>query len=276
MLYAIVDYDSFELKAWAQVCLWTVGESRLASVLNFRSAEFPNGRCPHTELGARLAHISTEAAYAIRKGKLEVANITDFDGTFRQTAKIGNFGLPGGMGPATLKVQARKEYRVKLSLGECETLRDAWREQWPEARAYFRWAEKQDEQITCFRSGRIRGGLGYCQKCNTPFQGLAADAAKDAGWRVTKECYTVRSSPLYGCRVPIFAHDELVVEVPEDERRHAAAFRLRDIMVQTAQEWMPDVTITAEPALARRYSKEAKAYYNAQGILSPWEDRLAA
>lgn len=268
MLYCSVDYDSFELKTWAQVCLWTVGHSRLAQVLN-------GGRCPHTELGARLAHITPEAAYKARK---EPGNT--FDGTYRQTAKIANFGYPGGMGPATLKIQARKEYKVKLTLEECYSLRDAWRAEWPEAKDYFDWVNRQlrgprDRQkghAYHFQTGRIRGNIPYTVYCNTLFQGLAADAAKAAGFKVAKEMYAAPSSPLYGSRIVNFIHDEILAEVPEQpELAHAAAFRLRDIMVEEAQKLIPDIRITAEPALMRRWYKGAKTVYSPSGLLMPWE-----
>src|SRR6185312_5555350 len=33
-------------------------------------------------------------------------------------------------------------------------------------------------------SGRVRGGVGFTQACNTPFSGLAADGAKLAMWNL--------------------------------------------------------------------------------------------
>jgi|ADGO01.1.fsa_nt_gi DNA polymerase I - 3'-5' exonuclease and polymerase domains len=125
--FSSVDYDSQELKSWAQVCLWTVGRSRMAQVLN-------DGLDPHTELGARVARISKAEAYALRK-----AGDKAFSDGPRQVAKIANFGYQGGMGPATLRTQARREYRVLLSLRECQELREFWKAEWPEAQDYFDW-----------------------------------------------------------------------------------------------------------------------------------------
>jgi DNA polymerase I-like protein with 3'-5' exonuclease and polymerase domains len=268
-LFCSVDYDSFELKAWAQVCLWSVGQSHLASVLNA-------GRCPHTELGASLAHIPKAEGYRLVDDKT-----SNFKGTFRQTAKIGNFGYPGGMGPKTLRVQARKEYKVKLELDECYKLRDAWRNEWPESLLYFDWVNKQlkgekDRQratIMHYISRRVRANIPYTVACNSPFQGLAADAAKEAGFRVAREMYAVPKSPLFGSRTVIFSHDEIVAEVPDDiERAHHASYRLAQVMIDTAQEFMPAVKITAKPALMRRLSKLATTKHNAQGLLIPYED----
>jgi hypothetical protein len=53
-------------------------------------------------------------------------------------------------------------------------------------------------------TGRVRAGLSYTECRNTPFQGLAADGAKVALWRLTEDGY----------RVVAFVHDEIVCEVP--------------------------------------------------------------
>jgi hypothetical protein len=184
------------------------------------------------------------------------------------------------MGPATLRVQARKEYKVKLTLEECYQLRDAWRAEWPEAKDYFAWVnsklsgprDSQKGHAVHFGSGRVRGNIPYTVYCNTFFQGLAADAAKAAGFEIAREMYSVPDSPLFGSRLVNFVHDEFIAEVPEvPELAHAAAFRLRDIMVAEAQKRIPDIRITAEPALMRRWYKGAKAVYDPGGLLLPWE-----
>lgn len=55
-------------------------------------------------------------------------------------------------------------------------------------------------------TGRVRGCAEYTESCNTQFQGLAADGAKLALYNV---------SQIYP--VVAFVHDELVVEIPNDE-----------------------------------------------------------
>jgi hypothetical protein len=57
------------------------------------------------------------------------------------------------------------------------------------------------------RTGRVRSGVYYCEARNTPFQGLAADGAKLALWRLWQAGY----------RIVAFVHDEIVVEVPKDQ-----------------------------------------------------------
>lgn len=270
-LLCSVDYDGMELKSWAQVCLWTVGHSRMAQVLN-------SGLDPHTELGASLKGITKPEAYALLKAGGPLAKA--FKDAERQTGKIGNFGFQGGMGPATLRTQARKEYKVHMTLPQAVNLRDKWKLEWPESVDYFAWVNSQlhgprDQMrgtAVHFLSQRVRANIPYTVFCNTLFQGLTADAAKAAGFRLAYECYADTSSPLYGCRIVDFIHDEYLLEVHEEpELAHLAAYRQRDIMVEEAQRYHPDIRVTAEPALMRRWSKNAKTVHRG-GLLIPYED----
>lgn len=262
-VFSSVDYDGIELRTWAQVCLWLVGRSHLAEVLNA-------GRDPHTELGARLAGIAPETAYA-----LDGEERKKFRSESRQFAKIPNFGLPGGMGPATLQRQARSEYGLDVPIETVTGWCAAWRSQWPEAEDYFTQIRRIVDSsgglatIAHFGSGRVRGLVRYTQACNTFFQGLAADVAKAAGFAIAEECYADPSSPLYGSRIVNFIHDEFILETPE-EIAHEAAQRQAQIMIDVAQAWIPDVQITASPALMRRWHKSAEARY-ADGRLVPWD-----
>jgi hypothetical protein len=60
-------------------------------------------------------------------------------------------------------------------------------------------------------TGRIRHGCSYTEQRNTPFQGLAADGAKLALWQIVQAGY----------RVVGFLHDEILVEVPEEQAQTA-------------------------------------------------------
>jgi DNA polymerase I-like protein with 3'-5' exonuclease and polymerase domains len=141
-------------------------------------------------------------------------------------------------------------------------------------RRYFDYIGKLVEmpgaKITQLRSGRIRGDVGYTDGCNTLFQGLGADAAKSALFDVCRACYADPRSPLWDCRPVNFVHDEIIAEAPE-HRAAEAAEELSRIMVATARRWLPDVRITAEPVLARRWSKNAESVRDASGRLIPWD-----
>jgi DNA polymerase-1 len=105
---------------------------------------------------------------------------------------------------------------------------------------------------------------------NTLFQGLAADLAKDAGYRVSRACYAEPGPPLYGSYVVNFIHDELLLELPE-ERASDAAIEAARIMRDVGAQWCPDVKPDAQPALMRRWHKEAETKKDATGRLIPWE-----
>jgi DNA polymerase I-like protein with 3'-5' exonuclease and polymerase domains len=148
----------------------------------------------------------------------------------------------------------------------------------PEIRIYHdnvgRITEGGNGRIGQLRSGRVRGGLGFTDCANGFFQGLAADGAKHALFRVSKACYTDRSSPLYGCRPANFVHDENILEAPK-EQAHEAALEMTRIMCETMHEgYCPNVPIEASPALMERWYKSADAVYDSvTKRLIPWRPK---
>ena len=257
-LFCSADYSGFELATWAQCCLWAVGHSTLADALN-------EGRDVHTEMGARIADISVEQAY--REGRAWRKH-------YRQAAKGANFGLPGGMGKNTFQEYLRVQFGMHMDLHEASRIRDLWYRERREARAWFRWVKRQMRgqkiDVVQFISERKRANCYFTAASNSYFQGLAADAAKAAGWQLAKECYVVPESPLFGSRIVGFFHDEYMLEVPEF-RAHEAATRQCEVMVSAAKRYVPDVRISVEPALMRRWSKSAEETRDAEGRLIPWD-----
>lgn len=158
---------------------------------------------------------------------------------------------------------------------ECSIeMRNAWFEMLPENRAYFKLIGDQVDDpghVIHHVSRRKRGGVYFTNAANGYFQGLAADGAKLALYRVSHECFTDRNSWLYGSRPIFFSHDEIIAEVPED-RAHEAATRIGEIMVDAMSEMVPDVckNLEAEPALMRRWYKGAEPVRDDAGRLIPW------
>jgi hypothetical protein len=158
-------------------------------------------------------------------------------------------------------------------------LRDKWFQAWPEMAAYHKWAGAQydanplNPTIESPGTGFIRGGLDtFSTAANHPFQHLAAVGAKTALWNVTRECYLPSlRSPLFGCRVLIFVHDELLVEMPE-HKAHLAGPRLAEVMIASMRTVVPDVKVSADPALMRFWSKAAEPVYR-DGRLVVWEPK---
>ena len=71
-----------------------------------------------------------------------------------------------------------------------------------------------------------------------------------------------------------FIHDEVLVEVPEAPDYRAVAEDVSRIMVEAMRNVCPDVDIRTECAVMRRWSKHAKAAYDPQGRLIPYEDAM--
>jgi DNA polymerase I-like protein with 3'-5' exonuclease and polymerase domains len=107
-------------------------------------------------------------------------------------------------------------------------------------------------------TGRLRGYPTYCAARNTPFQGLAADGAKLALYRLNQE----------GFRVVNFIHDEFLIEFPESADHTVLAKQVEQIMIEEMQTVVPDIPIKAEYALMRRWYKGAEAKYE-DGKLVP-------
>ncbi len=268
-VFIACDYDSFELCTLAQCCLWLVGYSRLAEVIR-------EGRDPHLAFAAKMLGLSYEDALAIYETpnhprRKEVKKT-------RQGSKIADFGYPGGMSSGTFRDYARG-FGLQITEEESEVLHAGWHDEWPEMEGYFAWVNNlpwrqgrrkdkvvQVTDINQLVSGRRRANITYTTTCNTEFQGLAADAAKDAAFQLIQE---VELGSLQSWKVWNFVHDEFLLEGPEEDGPRAAKV-VQEIMCSAAQRWVPDVPIKATPALMRRWSKDAEAVYR-DGVLVPWE-----
>lgn len=124
-VFAQADYSSLELVTLAQACIDLLGESKLAEAIN-------DGKDVHTMMACTiLGGIPYEEGVRLKKAK-----DPKFDDA-RQTAKVANFGFPGGLGAEKLVLFARKTYGVVLTVDEARALKARWLETWPEMRAYF-------------------------------------------------------------------------------------------------------------------------------------------
>lgn len=182
----------------------------------------------------------------------------------------------------TVKVQGKERRVCSACLEVAKRLDDGWLAAWPEQRELFARANKLakatrhlDVEIPGLRI--TRGKCGYTQWLNTPFQGLGAAAAKRAMWVVSRECYTRVESPLFGSRLVLNVHDELIAEMPEG-RAPEAADRMALVMREVLKRFVPDLaaSVEAEPALSRTMTKKAATVRDANGRLMVWEEKAAA
>ncbi len=285
------DYETAELVSFAQVAFAKFGFSKLRDAINA-------GKDPHLMFASRLMKIDYEILVreykripklgdaASPEEKAFFADIKDK----RNVAKVFNFGGLGGLGPDAFSSFARKAYNVVRTPEEMAELKEEWLEQWPEIRRYFAWVNETINQgrktkfnprtkerpklvgdFQQYGSGRWRGKCRFTVGCNTMFQGLTADAAKAALFEVSRLCYTVPSSPLYGCRPICFIHDEILLEAPLF-KLHEAAKELERVMVEVYQRFTPNVRIKATAHAMHRWSKEAKEAHDDNGRLVPWND----
>jgi DNA polymerase I-like protein with 3'-5' exonuclease and polymerase domains len=97
-------------------------------------------------------------------------------------------------------------------------------------------------------TGRLRSHTAYCARHNTIFQGLAADGAKLAVWKLWRN----------GFRIVNFIHDEFLIEVPKQD--DPALYReseetIKRLMVEGMQEVVPDVKIKVESSISDCWKK---------------------
>jgi DNA polymerase-1 len=265
------DFPSLELFTLAQCCYVWLGHSALGDMLK-------SGIDPHTAFASVLFGCTYEQGVKLKKSG---------DKSFykyRQIAKAFNFGKPGGLGNKKLvTLAASKAYRVTITESEARRYSKTWHQTFPEMEEYFalinaRMGADNLAVIEIPGTGFVRGGAMYCAACNTGFQGLGAQCAKNAMWRVAQEQYTDIDSPLFGSRTVAMVHDEIICEVDENNV-HDAAFRLGKVMVDAANELLPDCPIPLkkmEPTAMKYWSKNAFQLFDQSGRLQAWNGEVAA
>ncbi|WP_370640451.1 DNA polymerase, partial [Myxococcus sp. XM-1-1-1] len=222
-VFCSVDYAGLELRTMAQRAIWDVGYSRMAEALLAKEDV-------HTSAAATFLGERYEALLPRVKAKEPTAT------SFRSLAKIFNFGKGGGLGAGGMayharakdgvrfcllakvadacgveRVPVRVQGKVKMVCAACvEVSRhygNRWLDAWPEQRALFGRASAltrngQLVDVTIPGANILRGGCGYTQWLNTPFQGLGAVGAKLATWRVKSRIVCSCSEGVRGRNAP--------------------------------------------------------------------------
>lgn len=160
----------------------------------------------------------------------------------RSVAKMVNYGLAYGMGAPGLAE------RLNVPVPEAREIMDAYFEVFSGVAAFLDEvvAKAHVDGFTTTMFGRRRylpelgsgnprvRAIGERQALNAPIQGSAADIMKLAMIEVERE---LASSEL-GTKMILTVHDELVFEVPEDEKEAAAAL-LTKAMTEVAEMKVP-------------------------------------
>jgi hypothetical protein len=182
---------------------------------------------------------------------------------------------------------------------EHNILSPAYFRRFPEMKDYHKWVTRMTDanrRAPCLvwdadkgrpKIIRERGGCEFSAFANNGFQAMLADIGKDAFVTATRECYLGVTddgspSPLAGCRLPAFIHDEPISELFLDTA-HLSGPRIAEIMVASGKKLAPDVFWKAETALAFFLDKGMEPVYDPFGKLVPWgpipdylKERLAA
>jgi hypothetical protein len=354
--FVSIDFSCIDLRTLAAVCLHKYGRSVLADILR-------QGIDPHCHTAAMVLGISLEELCRWKQDGT-VAERRDLAGgpqsvtyaqkykEMRNAAKAINFGVPAGLGAATLVKYSGHRFGVHLTLAQAQQLRDTLTKViYPELELYLAEDElvllaqnlgtpehklrealaslsmpdtsilrgirdvvagqqssfrgepiSQEDHDRIWRAvarlctdpglkpllaggrgseglarrlfgrdvatltGRIRGGVDYGASRNTPFQGLAADGAKLALWRLLRE----------GSRVLLFMHDEVVLEVPDEGGFVSKAVVDRNVQIMCeamASVLEGDIPVVCEATVSTCWSKDAELIAQ-DGRVLPWSPGL--
>jgi DNA polymerase I-like protein with 3'-5' exonuclease and polymerase domains len=104
-LFLCIDYSAIELRTLAAVCQARFGFSKLADVIR-------SGTDPHSYTAAMFAGVALDEFKRLPNAK-----------QLRQQAKAVNFGLPAGLGAASLVTYARFGYGVTMTIEQATEFR---------------------------------------------------------------------------------------------------------------------------------------------------------
>ena len=214
----VADFSQVELRVAAELS----GEQRMLDA-------YRAGRDLHTETATLITGVESD--------KITKAQ--------RTSAKIANFGLLYGAGPATLRKQAMAEYGIEMSDSEAKEIVNGFRTAYPQL---YEWQQCEGSKTTASvltLSGRRRILKGfddkYTTRINTQVQGTAGDIAKKAISLIWRDIVRLSEE----AKLIAMIHDEIVLEVREDVKEQWAQ-RLKDCMEQAGASVCSKVPIVAE------------------------------
>lgn len=265
-----VDYSTLEMFSWAQNCVELYGRSTMANWLN-------QGLDVHSVFGRHVLKTFYDEDITLEAFMTRLAAKEERVQKCRKFAKVPIFGCPGMLQkPATL-VDYALGMGVELSLHQADLLITLWNDILEEAplwlgdlRARGGWNKTWSMRQPV--SNRIRGGCTSSSGANSYFQGRAADFTKEVMYRLLIACTVEMDSPLYGCTIWNFVHDEFMFEGPV-ETSHLWVPEAQKLMLSCTERYFPDVNkhMRTEATVSVRWDKNADLHVLPSGKYLPWE-----
>lgn len=294
--FLATDYNQLELCALAESCYRRFGHSRMGDLIN-------DDVDVHLWFGCEMGR---------KKGM-------DFDpddrkhpvtADLRQRAKAADFGIPGGLGPATFVAYARN-YKVDLSLDEAKELIAMWLDAFPEMKEHLKHPVDTHWTLVNIRmflrelgleapAVRTIGdledflyGMGWSEeRVRKATSNLTVYMVTTVTGRTKRNCtYCAAANMEFqapsadgaklalwegytrGWRIVNFIHDEILQEVSlrqSIEERTRFVREVEAVMCGQMQRVLPRMKIKVESALSERWLKAAKPVHDDNGNLLIW------
>lgn len=223
--------------------------------------------------------------------------------TYRTLAKPVGLGYPGGLGPKTFVALCKAQYGEELAklgvpspdMEQAVFLRDLWLDVYPEMRRFFEIVkgrrDSANDQIVLDKKtkqpkknskywyisplGMRRNGCSFTEAANgVALQTPGAELAKMGMIAVCRAAMdSSQGSILFGFYWALaFIHDEVLGEILDCPQMHEVAMEVGRLMVEGGQRVVPDVKLTANCAVMRRWRKDADPVF-VNGRLAVWEPK---
>lgn len=207
--FIIADYESVEMRVFAQVLLDTVGKSKLAEMYS-TDTNFD----PHTLLASHYLGIDYQ------EGLSRKMSDDEFFSNTRSQMKALNFGFMGGASLETIALSLQESFGGDIKIDKAKELANLYFSVFPEVKEYFSFVRSQlsSSMISSAfinRSRMLIGKRNFNQLLNNYVQSLASDGSLTALYNITRKGFS-KMSPLYQTRPLISIHDEIVIEVKKE------------------------------------------------------------
>jgi hypothetical protein len=129
-----------------------------------------------------------------------------------------------------------------------QKLRDAIRERKPSRRLRDAVSSLYSREPVITATGRLRANASYSACRNGIMQGLAADGAIYALWNLMRAGYSIVN----------FIHDEVIIEIREDEKLPTAVADIERLMIEGMQTVVPGANVRVKTEVRRSFSEADK------------------